>query len=226
MTMLTEELYDEYLITGMVAGFEPIELSTARGTRVTASDGREYLDFYSGISVVNAGHGHPAVLAAARAQMDAFVHGASYVYYNPRAAELGKRMADITPGRLKKTFFCNSGAEAVEGALRLARQFTGRKEIVALTHGFHGRTAATLSITGNRERKRRSGPYLSGVAFAPAPYAYRCPFGSRTELECAERCAEALVDVLRPFDSRRPHRFRNPGKTVVEAISVNTPPSF
>lgn len=197
MSMKTKELYDEFLITSMVAGFEPIELASARGTRVVASDGREYLDCFSGIAVVNTGHGHPAVLAAARAQMELLVHGATCVYYNPRAGELGKRLAEIAPGSLRKTFFSNSGAEAIEGALRLAKQFTGRREIVALTHGFHGRTAATLSITGNRERKRRSGPYMSGVAFAPAPYLYRCPFRSKTAIECAERCAEAVVDVLR-----------------------------
>lgn len=193
----TKDLYDKYLITGMVAGFEPIELASARGTVIVGSDGRKYLDCFSGISVVNTGHGHPAVLAAAHAQMDKFLHGATCVYYNPRAGELGKRMAQITPGRLQKSFFANSGAEAIEGAMRLAKQFTGRREMVALSHSFHGRTAATLSITGNRERKRRSGPYLSGVAFAPAPYLYRCPFGSKTDLECAERCAEALLDVLR-----------------------------
>jgi 4-aminobutyrate aminotransferase-like enzyme len=97
---------------------------------------------------------------------------------------------------LQKTFFANSGAEAVEGALRLAKQFTERKEVVCLTQSFHGRTAGTLSITGNRGRKKGSGPYLPGIAFAPAPHCYRCPFG-QTYPGCDVACAHYLDDVLR-----------------------------
>jgi 4-aminobutyrate aminotransferase / (S)-3-amino-2-methylpropionate transaminase / 5-aminovalerate transaminase len=195
--MQSERLYREFLITSMVASFEPIEVASARGTRIAATDGKEYLDCFSGISVVNVGHNHPSVVAAAKEQMDKFVHAGTYIYYNPQAALLAERLQQITPGRLQKTFFANSGAEAIEGAMRLAKQFTAKQEFVALTYGFHGRTSATLSITGNRSRKKRGGPYLSGVAFAPAPYFYRCPFGSRTEEECGERCAQALRDVLR-----------------------------
>jgi 4-aminobutyrate aminotransferase len=195
--MKTKELYDEFLITSMVAGFEPIEIASSSGVTVIATDGRQYLDCFSGISVVNAGHGHPRVIAAAREQMERFVHCCTYTYYSPRAGELARRLAEITPGRLQKTFLANSGAEAIEGALRLAKQFTGKREFVALTHSFHGRTNATLSITGNRGRKKGGGPYLTGISFAPAPYAYRCPFGSRDDAECAARSAEYLREVLR-----------------------------
>ena len=194
--MDAKALYDEFMITSMVAGFEPVVVERAAGCTVTGADGRDYLDCFSGIAVVNAGHGHPRVLAAAREQMDKLVHCCTCVYYNPRAAELAKRLAEVTPGALCKTFFSNSGAEAIEGAMRLAKQFTGRRELVALTMSFHGRTAGTLSITGNRGRKKGSGPYLSGVAFAPAPYCYRCPL----KLEypsCGVACAESLDQVLR-----------------------------
>jgi 4-aminobutyrate aminotransferase / (S)-3-amino-2-methylpropionate transaminase / 5-aminovalerate transaminase len=193
----TKELYDQYMITTMVAGFEPIEVERAQGTTITGSDGKTYLDCFSGISVVNAGHNHPKVVAAAKAQMDKLVHCCTYVYYNPPAGRLAKRMAEITPGKLQKTFFSNSGAEAVEGAMRLAKQFTGKKELVALTQSFHGRTAGTLSITGNFARKKGSGPYLSGVAFAPAPHFYRCPFKTSTPDDCAAACAEAIDDAIR-----------------------------
>jgi 4-aminobutyrate aminotransferase-like enzyme len=81
--------------------------------------------------------------------------------------------------------------------MRLAKQFTGKKELIALTQSFHGRTAGTLSITGNYGRKKGSGPYLSGVAFAPAPHFYRCPFKTKTPDECAAACAEAIEDVIR-----------------------------
>jgi 4-aminobutyrate aminotransferase/(S)-3-amino-2-methylpropionate transaminase len=195
--MTTKELYDQYMITGMVAGFEPIEVERAAGTTITGRDGKTYLDCFSGISVVNAGHNHPKVIAAAKAQMDKLVHCCTYVYYNPPAGQLAKRLAEITPGKLQKTFFANSGAEAIEGAMRLAKQFTGKKELVALTQSFHGRTAGTLSVTGNRARKQGSGPYLSGVAFAPAPYTYRCPFKTSTPDDCAAACAEAIEDVIR-----------------------------
>jgi 4-aminobutyrate aminotransferase / (S)-3-amino-2-methylpropionate transaminase / 5-aminovalerate transaminase len=195
--MTIKELYDQYMITTMVAGFEPIEVERAQGTTITGSDGKTYLDCFSGISVVNAGHNHPKVIAAAKAQMDKLVHCCTYVYYNPPAARLAKRLAEITPGKLQKTFFGNSGAEAVEGAMRLAKQFTGKKELVALTQSFHGRTAGTLSITGNMGRKKGSGPYLSGVAFAPLPYTYRCPFKTKTPDECAAACAEAIEDAIR-----------------------------
>ncbi len=191
------ELYEQYMITSMVAGFEPVVVQRASGCTYTAADGKEYLDCFSGIAVTNAGHGHPKVIAAAKKQMDELVHCCTYVYYNPPAAELCRVLADITPGALKKSFLANSGAEAIEGALRLAKQHTKRKEIVALTHSFHGRSYATLSVTGNWARKKGGGPYMPGVSFAPAPYPYRCPFGSSDEAECAARCAEHLDYVLR-----------------------------
>ncbi|MEI8242086.1 MAG: aspartate aminotransferase family protein [bacterium] len=194
--METKKLYDEYLITSMVSGFEPIEVERASGCFLFGRDGREYLDCFSGIAVVNAGHGHPRVLAAARAQMDKLVHCCTYVYYSPRAGELAKRLAEVTPGRLQKSFFGSGGAEAIEGALRLAKQFTRRKELVSLTLSFHGRSAGTLSITGNRGRKKGSGPYLSGVAFAPAPYCYRCPF-KMSYPGCGCACAEFVDHVLK-----------------------------
>ena len=194
--MDTKRLYDEYMITSMVAGFEPVVVDRASGCVVTDHDGKKYVDCFSGIAVVNAGHGHPRVVAAAKAQMDELVHGSTYLYYTPRAGELAKRLAEITPGPLRKSFLGNSGAEAVEGALRLAKQFTKRKEVVCLTLGFHGRTVGTLSVSGNRARKKGSGPYLSGVAFAPAPYCYRCPFKT-TYPGCGLACAEFMDHVLR-----------------------------
>ena len=190
--MQTRKLYDEYMITSMVPGFDPVEVESAQGTRIRSADGVEYLDCFSGISVCNAGHGHPKVVAAAKAQMDQLIHCCTYIYYNPMAGRVAEALAQITPGRLRKSFFGNSGAEAIEGAMRLARHFTGRDEFVSLTHSFHERTYASLSLTGNSSRKQSGGPFMPGVTFAPAPYFYRCPFGSQTEAECAERSAEDL----------------------------------
>ncbi len=195
--MKTKELYDQYLMTSMVAGFEPVEVASASGCVITGADGKEYLDCFSGIAVTNAGHNHPRVIAAAKKQMDKLVHCCTYVYYSPTAGELARRLAGITPGKLQKTFFGNSGAEAIEGACRLAKCHTGRHEFIALTHSFHGRTNMTLSLTGNSARKAKGGPFYAGVAFAPAPYTYRCPFGSKTDEECALRSAEFLAAVIK-----------------------------
>jgi 4-aminobutyrate aminotransferase len=195
--MKTKDLYDEYMITTIVPSFEPIEVESALGTTIHGSDGSDYLDCFSGISVTNAGHCHPKVVAAAKEQLDRLLHCCTYIYYNPRAGELAKRLAEVTPGRLRKSFLGNSGAEAVEGAIRLAKHHTGKSELLALTQSFHGRTNGTLSITGNSARKKGGGPYMTGVAFAPAPHFYRCPFGSQTEEECGERAASYVADVIK-----------------------------
>jgi 4-aminobutyrate aminotransferase len=195
--MDTREQYSRYILPVVAQGVEPIVVVRAQGRTLTGDDGRTYLDAFSGISVVNAGHNHPRIVAAARAQMEQLVHCCSYVYHVPVVGELAEKLAGLTPGAgAKKSFFGNSGAEANEAALRLAKQATGRREVVALTYGFHGRTLATLSITGNSGRKRNNGPYTSGVAFAPAPYCYRCPLGL-TYPSCDVACAQALKDVVR-----------------------------
>lgn len=205
--METKKLYDEYLITSMVAGFDPVEVDRASGTRIYGKDGKEYLDCFAGISVVNAGHCHPKIIKAAKDQIDKFVHTCTYVYYNPAAGKLAKRLAEVTPGKLKKTFFSNSGAEAIEGAMRLSKHFTGKNEFIALSQSFHGRTYATLSITGNSGRKLSAGPYMPGVVFAPAPHFYRCQFGSKSEEECGERAALAVKDIIKYHTSNNVSAF-------------------
>ncbi len=194
--MDTVDKYARYVNTSFVKAVEPVVVDHARGARVVDATGREYLDCFAGIAVVNAGHVHPKVAEAAKAQIDRLVHAASYVYYVPTVADLAETLARITPGSLEKTFFCNSGAEAIEGALRQAKVATGKREIIALEMAFHGRTYATLSVTGNMQRKTRGGPYMAGVAFAPAPYCYRCPL-RLDPASCGLACADAVEDVIR-----------------------------
>lgn len=193
--MDTRERYAKFLLPVAAGGVEPVVVVSGKGRTLVDESGRSYLDCFSGISVVNAGHNHPKILEAARAQMERLVHCGSYVYAVPVVGELAERLAGIAPGGLRKSFFSNSGAEAIEGALRLAKQATGRREIVALGFGFHGRTIGTLSITGNRGRKKGNGPYVPGAAFGPAPYCYRCPLGL-TYPSCELACAKALKEVL------------------------------
>jgi 4-aminobutyrate aminotransferase len=195
--MNTREQYSRYVLPVVAQGVEPVVVVSARGRTLTGDDGKTYLDGFSGISVVNAGHNHPRILAAAREQMEQLVHCCSYVYHVPVVGKLAEKLSTLTPGDgTKKSFFGNSGAEANEGALRLAKQATGRRDVVALSFAFHGRTLGTLSITGNSARKRNNGPYTSGVAFGLVPYCYRCPLGLQYP-SCDLACAHALKDVIR-----------------------------
>ncbi|MHB8527215.1 MAG: aspartate aminotransferase family protein [Candidatus Acidiferrales bacterium] len=191
----TKAKYRDYVITSFVKGLQPLVIKNAQGAVVTDDAGREYIDCFAGISVVNVGHCNPEVIAAAKAQMDKLIHCCSYVYYVPVVADLAEKMSKIAPGALKKTFFANSGAEAIEGAIKLAKLYTGKHEIISLQASFHGRTWGALSVTGNAGRKRRGGPYAPGVAFAPAPYRYRSD--TKDELEFGKRCAAELENVIR-----------------------------
>src|SRR5947209_10379525 len=150
--MDTPTLSTEYVNASFVKGIEPIVVDRAFAATV-CSEGKEYTDLFAGISVVNTGHCNPRVVAAAREQMEKLIHAASYVYYVPTVGEFAEKLAGIAPGRLQKTFFGNSGADAIEGAMRLAKAYTGRSEFIALQMSFHGRTNATLSVTGTDARK-------------------------------------------------------------------------
>ena len=197
--MNTIEKYNEYVNTSMLSGITPVVIDRAEGALVFDENGQKYIDCFAGIAVTNAGHSNPEVIEAAKAQLDKYIHCCSYVYYNKAMADLAEKLAQITPGRLKKTFFANSGAEANEGALRMAKTYTQRHEFIALQTSFHGRSYATLSITGNSGRKKRAGPYMVGCSFVPAPYCYRCVFNLKPET-CQMRCAQYLDDIIK-FDT-------------------------
>ncbi|MEM3054640.1 MAG: aspartate aminotransferase family protein [Candidatus Bathyarchaeia archaeon] len=190
------EKAEKFLITNIVAKIEPVVVSEAKGATIKDVAGKEYIDCFSGISVVNAGHCHPEVVNAAIEQAKKLVHVCSYVYYVPVTIKLAEKLAEITPPKLEKTFFGNSGAEAVECAIKLARKFTKKYELIALMCSFHGRTLGTLSVTGQAGRRKYDmGPYLSGVSFAPPPYCYRCPF-EKSYPDCDLLCARSIRNVI------------------------------
>lgn len=193
--MDTREKYEKYVNTGFLPAVDPLVIDRADGVTYFGDDGSSFIDCFAGISVVNTGHANERVMAAARRQMERLVHCSSYLYHVEVVADLAEKLAQITPGGLQKTFFGNSGAEAIEGAARLARRYSEKNETIALTHSFHGRTYGTLSLTGNATRKRGGGPYMPGVAFAPAPYCYRCPLGRELD-SCGMACARAIKDVI------------------------------
>jgi 4-aminobutyrate aminotransferase/(S)-3-amino-2-methylpropionate transaminase len=191
------EIYRKHVITSCVSRIEPVAISSGLGATITDSDGRTYVDCFSGISVVNVGHCNPKVVEAAKKQLDQLVHACAYVYYLEPVAKLAEKLAEVVPAGLTKTFFGNSGAEAIECALKLAKKSTEKHEIVSLMRSFHGRTFGTLSVTGQAGRRSYSmGPYLGSVAFAPTPYCYRCPLGLEYP-DCGIQCAKMIEDVIR-----------------------------
>ncbi len=188
--------YKKYVMHSFVKSLQPIVVASAKGATVTDLEGNTYIDCFSGISVVNSGHCNPKVIEAVKEQVEKLVHCCTYVYYTIPATRLAKKLAEITPGNLQKTFFGNSGAEAVETALKLGRKFSRKHEIISLMCSFHGRTLGTLSVTGQAGRKNYGmGPYLGDVAFAPAPYCYRCSLKLEYP-ECGVQCAKMIDDVV------------------------------
>lgn len=158
-----------------VATAHPVFASRAEGSRIWDVEGREYLDFASGIGVLNVGHNHPRVLAAVRQQLEAFTHTCfQVVMYEPYVRLAERLSALVGQGRPTKAFFATTGAEAVENAVKIARAATRRPAVIAFNGGFHGRTLMGMTLTGmNAPYKQNFGPFAPDVYHAPYPYEYR-----------------------------------------------------
>jgi 4-aminobutyrate aminotransferase len=147
-----------------------LEVASGQGCVVTTTDGREYLDFSSGIAVTSTGHCHPHVVEAIQAQAASFIHAQVNVYRHTRLAELAGRLADIAPPGIDTFFFANSGAEATESAVKLAKQVTGRPNVIVFQGSFHGRTHLAMAMTTSKTVYRAGhAPLPSGVHVAPFP---------------------------------------------------------
>lgn len=152
----------------------PVTVEHGSGCYLHGTDGRRYLDFTAGIGVTSTGHCHPKVVAAAQAQVATLIHGQYTTVMHKPLLELTERLGAVLPEGLDALFFASSGSEAVEAALRLARQATGRPNVIAFHGGFHGRTVATASMTTSGTRFSAGfSPLMSGVHVAPFPTAYR-----------------------------------------------------
>src|SRR3989442_5487556 len=192
--------------------YTPLVIDHAQGSYLYAVDGRRYLDFASGIAVTNLGHGHPDVLRAAHEQLDRLVH-TSVVAHDEPTIELAERIAAVAPGKLGKLVFANSGAEAVEGAIKLARYTTGRPALIAFQGAFHGRTYGALSLTASKSYYReRYEPFLPGVYHVPYPYPFRNPTGT-SEQATLDYVFGAIDELL---DTRVPPR--NIAAFIVEPV--------
>jgi len=175
----------------------PLVAGRAEGAIVEDVDGNRFLDFNAGIAVVATGHCHPKVVEAIQKQAARLIHMSGTDFYYEEMVTLAEKLAEIAPGEVaRRISFGNSGAEAIEGCIKLARWSTGREKIIAFFGGFHGRTMGALSLTARKAVQRAGfGPLVPGVVHAPYPNCYRCPFG-KEEDHCAVECVKHIEDTI------------------------------
>jgi 4-aminobutyrate aminotransferase len=175
----------------------PLVAGHGEGAIIEDVDGNRFLDFNAGIAVVATGHCHPRVVQAIQEQAARLIHMSGTDFYYEGMVALAEKLAEIAPGDVpRRVSFGNSGAEAVEGCMKLARYATGRDKLIAFYGSFHGRTMGALSLTARKATQRaRFGPLVPGVTHAPYPYCYRCPFGKEPE-SCAVECVKFIEDTL------------------------------
>ena len=174
----------------------PLVAVKGDGATVTCSNGKTYLDFSCGTAVANVGYNPPRVVEAAKKQLESFMHSGC-VYYYESLVRCGESLAEIAPGDIDSFFFSNSGAEAVEGSIKLARYVTGKPGILCFQGAFHGRTLlATALTTSSAKYRRRYEPLPSGIYRAPFPYLYRRPAGM-DEDACIQQHIDAIEKILR-----------------------------
>jgi len=196
---------DGRLISPSYTRSYPLVVKRGRGCRVEDVDGNEFLDFAAGIAVTSTGHCHPEVVEAIQKQAAELIHISGTDFYNEPLTQLAEKLSAIAPMRgPHRVFYGNSGAEAVECAIKLARYHTGRQHIIAFLGAFHGRTMGALSLTASKpQQKRRFAPLMPGVTHVRYPYAYRgCTGGPQEEeafsLGCARYIEEKLFKTILP----------------------------
>jgi 4-aminobutyrate aminotransferase len=191
--------HKEYLFSCVTTYFkDPLVIDHAKGQHVYDLDGRQYLDFLGGIVTISVGHANEKVAAKIKAQVDRVQH-TSTLFLTEAIVALAEKVAQIAPGRLKKSYFTNSGTEANEVAVMTARTYTGHYEILALRHGYSGHSQLAKSLTG-LHTWRRAGVIPYGIVHAPGPYCYRCPYGL-TYPSCDLHCAKDIEEVIKTSTS-------------------------
>jgi len=187
---------DKMLAPSLALDWPNLPVVRAEGLFLYGLDGKQYMDFMAAFGVVNVGHNHPRVIAAARKQMEKQVHGAVGVTLHESVLRLAEKLPDILPGHLDMFFFGNSGSEAIEGSIKLARNVTKRAGIIAFTGAFHGRTYGAASLTASKALYRTGlDPFLPGIYHVP----YADPYHSShpdDETKCVEESINALETTL------------------------------
>ena len=180
----------------------PIFVQKAEGAIIVDVEGKEYIDFAGGIGVNNVGHCNEEVLKAVQDQIQKYIHTCFHVVMYEPYVELAKRLNEITPGNFpKKTMFVNSGAEAVENAMKIARHATGKQAVIAFEDAFHGRTLLALSLTSKmKPYKLGFGPFVPEIYRMPFAYCYRCAFGLEYP-SCEIHCAYFMKEFFNTYIS-------------------------
>jgi 4-aminobutyrate aminotransferase len=198
---------DGRLISPSYTRSYPLVAKRGRGVRIEDVDGNEYLDFAAGIAVTSTGHCHPEVVAAIQKQAAELIHISGTDFYNEPLTDLAERLSAVAPMPGPHRFFYgNSGAEAIECALKLARYHTGRQHVIAFLGAFHGRTMGALSLTASKpQQKRRFAPLVPGVTHVPFPYPYRGNVNSTLSdeeyaLNCARYIEEKIFKTIVPAE--------------------------
>ena len=177
------------------SGLNPISIERGEGVYVYDRDGKKYIDFSSQLLCVNIGHGNKKVLEAVSKQMSEV----SYVFpgmITKARGELGKKLAEITPGSLNRTFFTLGGAEAIENAIKMARVYTGRAKVITQYRSYHGATYAAISAGGDPRKHAVDSQQMPNIIHVENPYFYRCPWGTSSLEECGEMCADNMERVI------------------------------
>ena len=201
LTRTVRERHKEFMLPATIQYYqEPVVLTEGQGLRVKDADGNTYLDFFGGILTVSVGHANERVNAAVIAQISRLSH-VSTLYPTIPAVELAERLARLAPGRLQQCFLATSGTEADETAVMLAQLATGATEIVALRHGYSGRSMLAQSLTGQTTWRPLPTP-VAGVKHAVAPYCYRCPL-KLTYPSCGVACAKDIEELIRTTTTGR-----------------------
>ncbi len=194
MTNTTPTMPDESLLAPVWSRIFPLVVERGEGAYLYDVNGRRYLDFTSGIGVTNTGHAHPRVVRAVQEQAAKLLHGQVNIVRHLPILQLAEKLRAIVPSPLDRFFFSNSGAEAVEASIKLARHATGRPNIIAFQGSFHGRTVATMSLTSSKTVYRVGyQPLMAGVFFAPYPYAYRYGWDEATTVDFCLRELEFIL---------------------------------
>jgi taurine---2-oxoglutarate transaminase len=194
--ILIENLNHTIFSWSKQSGLNPASIHKGKGVYFWDRSGKRYIDFTSQLMNVNIGHGHPAIAEAVLNQMN------EISYVNPGMITeargfLGKKLAEITPGSLNRTFFTNGGTEAIEHAIKLARLYSGRHKIITLYQSYHGATYGALSAGGDPRGLPHDSQGVPNIIHAENPYFYRCPWKSNTPEECAELAAAHLERLVK-----------------------------
>lgn len=196
--MSLEKMREEYARYILKPVMSSVEIVRGEGCRLFDTSGQKYLDMVSGFGVSALGYGTPQsekVKTAMYQQMNKFIHLPYYLGYNEVAAKLASAIASIVPSSVKKTCFCNSGSEGVEGAIRVIRKATGKTELISPQMSFFGRTTGAANLTGLSQDKKGT-PLLPGIHHIPAPYCYRCSLNQQYPA-CGLACARYLEDTVK-----------------------------